>query len=119
MVECVVDDESALDILLGCGLVWVISSLTGELRTGAGWASSVMALSRPDVLAETRPVAGVLALDMGLDCGLSKLQISAVSAWVLELIIPGLPAAISWELGVVIPLVTVSLKLGVPKTSVS
>ena len=95
LVECVVDDESASDILLGCGLVWVISFLTGELRTGAGWASSVMALSRSDVLAETRPVAGVLALDMGLDGGLSKLQIPAVSTWALELISPGLPAAIS------------------------
>ena len=95
LVECVVGDKSALDILLGCGLVWVISSLTGELRTGAGWASFVMALSRPDVLTETRPVVGVLALDMGLDCGLTKLQISAVSTWALELISPGLPAAIS------------------------
>ena len=62
LVGGVVVGDSALDILLSCGLVWVISSLTGELRTGAGWASSVMALSRPDVLVETRPVVRGLAL---------------------------------------------------------
>ena len=63
--------------MLDCVLIWFISSVAGELRIGAELVSAVVALSWPDVVGETRPVVGVLALDMGLDGCLFRLHITA------------------------------------------
>ena len=98
---------SARDILLGCGLAWLTSFFTGELRTDVELASVVAVLSWPDVAGEARPIVVLLMLDVGLDGGLFELHNSAVFTLALELIISGLAAPISRSMGVTMSLSTI------------